>query len=274
MISMYLASAGLYNIYNDIPYLVELFLVLEGLIFSIALADRIKILELEKNKVQLSLIKYQENETIRLKSMVDEKTEKLQSALQDKEFLLKELNHRVKNNMQTIISLIRLQKDSIKDPKMSEMLISIQNRLNAMSEVHQLLYSSNEDLSFISPTEYFISIVNGIKETTYSEDIIVKYDIKSYLRTEEVLYCGLIINELVTNCIKHAFSLDEGQIFIKFYEDKDKKILEVIDNGIGFPKYAKESFGMDLIRSLIEIYLKGNIEIKNKNGTHITITWN
>ncbi len=274
MISMYLASAGLYNIYNDIPYLVELFLVLEGLIFSIALADRIKILELEKNKVQLSLIKYQENETIRLKSMVDEKTEKLQSALQDKEFLLKELNHRVKNNMQTIISLIRLQKDSIKDPKMSEMLISIQNRLNAMSEVHQLLYSSNEDLSFISPTEYFISIVNGIKETTYSEDIIVKYDIKSYLRTEEVLYCGLIINELVTNCIKHAFSLDEGQIFIKFYENKDKKILEVIDNGIGFPKYAKESFGMDLIRSLIEIYLKGNIEIKNKNGTHITITWN
>ncbi|WP_320036119.1 7TM diverse intracellular signaling domain-containing protein [Halarcobacter sp.] len=273
MISMYLASAGVYNIYNDIPYMVELFLVLEGLIFSIALADRIKILELEKNKVQLSLIKYQENETIRLKSMVDEKTEKLQSALQDKEFLLKELNHRVKNNMQTIISLIRLQKDSIKDPKMSEMLISIQNRLNAMSEVHQLLYSSHEDLSFISPTEYFISIVNGIKETTYSEDIIVNYDIKSYLKTEEVLYCGLIINELVTNCIKHAFTLDEGEIFIKFHEEKDKKILEVIDNGIGFPKNAKESFGMDLMRSLVELYLKGNIEIINNNGTHITITW-
>ena len=156
---------------------------------------------------------------------------------------------------------------------MSEMLISIQNRLNAMSEVHQLLYSSHEDLSFISPTEYFISIVNGIKETTYSEDIIVNYDIKSYLKTEEVLYCGLIINELVTNCIKHAFTLDEGEIFIKFHEEKDKKILEVIDNGIGFPKNAKESFGMDLMRSLVELYLKGNIEIINNNGTHITITW-
>lgn len=273
MISMYLASMGIYNIYNDIPYVVELFLVLEGLLFSIALADRIKLLENEKNKVQLSLIEYQKNETIRLQSMVEERTQKLQLALQDKEFLLKELNHRVKNNMQTIISLIRLQKDSIKDPKMSEMLITIQNRLNAMSEVHQMLYSSNENLSLISPTEYFISIVNGIKETTYSEDIIVIYDIKTYLKSEEALYCGLIINELVTNCVKHAFILNSGKICIKFYNSENKKILEVVDNGVGYPNHVQESFGMNLIRSLIEIYLDGNIEIINDNGTHIKITW-
>ncbi len=273
MISMYLASAGIYNIYNDIPYLVELFLVLEGVIFSVALADRIKLLEKEKEKVQLSLIKYQKNETIRLQSMVDEKTQKLQLALQDKEFLLKELNHRVKNNMQTIISLIRLQKESIKDPKMSEMLITIQNRLNAMSEVHQLLYSGNENLEFISPTEYFTSIVNGIKETTFSEDIIVNYDIKTYLKSEEAIYCGLIINELVTNSIKHAFTLNSGKIDIKFYKSENKKTLVVIDNGVGYDKYAQDSFGMKLIRSLIEIYLDGTISIVNKNGTHIKITW-
>jgi len=273
MISMYFASTGIYNIYNDMPYIVELFIVLEGLIFSIALAERIKILENEKDKVQLSLIKYQENETLRLQSMVDEKTKKLQITLQDKEFLLKELNHRVKNNMQTIISLIRLQKETIKDAKISEMLITIQNRLNAMSEVHQMLYSSNENLSYISPTEYFIAIVNGIKETTYSEEIIVNYDIKTYLRAEEALYCGLIINELVTNCMKHAFISNSGKVLVKFYEHENRKILKIIDNGIGYPKHAQESFGMNLIRSLIEIYLNGNIEIKNNSGTYIIITW-
>lgn len=274
MISMYLASAGVYNIYNDMPYFVELFLVLEGVIFSFALADRIKVLENEKNKVQLSLIEYQKGETKRLQIMVDEKTKELQTTVQDKEFLLKELNHRVKNNMQTIISLIRLQRDSIKDAKISEILIPIQNRLNAMSEVHQMLYTSDENLSVISPTEYFESIVNGIKETTYSEDIEVNYDIKTYLKSEEAVYCGLIINELVTNCVKHAFLSNEGQIDIKFYDNEDKKVLEVKDNGIGFPDYFEESFGMSLMRSLIEIYLNGNIEIVNDGGAHITITWN
>jgi two-component sensor histidine kinase len=273
MICMYLASAGIYNIYNDIPYFVELFLVLEGVLFSIALADRIKRLQKDKEKVQLTLLEYQKNETLRLQEMVNEKTAKLESTLEDKKFLLKELNHRVKNNMQTIISLIRLQIGRVKDAKTSEMLITIQNRLSAMSHLHHMLYAGEEKLSHISAVEYFESIINEIQESTYSEDIVVKYHITSYLNAQEAVYCGFIVNELVTNCVKHAFIANEGEITVRFSDTNHTKVLEVIDNGMGYPNYAEESFGMSLIRALVETYLGGALEIKNNNGTHITITW-
>jgi len=274
MISMYFASTGIYNIYHDVPYLVELFLVIEGVIFSIALADRIKVLQKQKDQATHSLLDYQKNETIRLQIMVKDKTKNLKQALEDKEFLLKELNHRVKNNMQTIISLIRLQKDNVKDKNVYEMLITIQNRLNAMGHLHQMLYSQDENLSSFSPIEYFDSIVNEIKESTYSEDIVVNYKITSNLQSEEAVYCGLIVNELVTNCIKHAFLTNEGEININFYiNEQNQKVLEVIDNGIGYPKHAKESFGMNLIRSLVEIYLNGIVEITTTKGTYIKIAW-
>lgn len=274
MLFMYLASLGIYNIYNDIPYLVELLLVIEGLIFSIALADRIKILQIEKEKAKNSLIEKEKTETIRLSKMVDNKTKELQTALSDKEFLLKELNHRVKNNMQTIISLIRLQKESVKDHKAEELLITIQNRLNAMSKLHELLYTDNENLLFITPTEYFEAIVNEIKESTYNEDIIVQYNIKAHIKSVQAVYLGLIVNELVTNCIKYAFLSNSNAIInINFYKYESQNILEVIDNGIGYANNTKKSFGMNLIYSLVEIYLDGNIDIKNNNGTLVKIIW-
>lgn len=274
MLFMYLASLGIYNIYNDIPYLVELLLVIEGLIFSIALADRIKILQIEKEKAKNSLIEKEKTETIRLSKMVDNKTKELQTALSDKEFLLKELNHRVKNNMQTIISLIRLQKESVKDHKAEELLITIQNRLNAMSKLHELLYTDNENLLFIIPTEYFEAIVNEIKESTYSKDIIVQYNIKAHIKSVQAVYLGLIVNELVTNCIKYAFLSNSNAIInINFYKYESQNILEVIDNGIGYANNTKKSFGMNLIYSLVEIYLEGNIDIKNNNGTLVKIIW-
>ncbi len=273
MTSMYLASVGIYNIYNDIPYLVELFLVLEGVIFSIALADRIKILQKEKDKTQNILIENQKTETVRLGKMVDLKTQELQTALNDKTFLLKELNHRVKNNMQTIISLIRLQKESLEDTNTAEILFTIQTRLNAMNQLHHMLYMENKDLLTIAPTEYFESIVNEIKNSTFSEDIVVKYNIKAYLKSEEAVYCGLIVNELVTNCIKHAFLTNQGVIYINFYKKEGQKTLEIVDNGIGFQQSKEESFGMNLIRSLVEIYLNGKLEMISTNGTKVKIIW-
>lgn len=270
---MFLSSLGVYNFYDVIPYFIEIFLVFEAIIFSIALSDRIKELQKEKDNAQNSLIKQQKTETKRLEKMVDDKTIALQSTLVEKEILLKELNHRVKNNMQTIISLIRLQRDGVKDKKVEEMLIIIQNRINAMNQLHQLLYIQNQDLSSISPTEYFESIVSEIQQSTYSEDILVHYNIQAKVSTEQAVYCGLIVNELVTNCIKHAFLINKGEIEIGYFNKNNKNILIVRDNGIGISDNANDSLGMSLIKSLVEINLNGVLRIENNNGTLVQIEW-
>lgn len=270
---MFLSSLGVYNFYDVIPYFIEIFLVFEAIIFSIALSDRIKELQKEKDNAQNSLIKQQKTETKRLEKMVDEKTIALKSTLVEKEILLKELNHRVKNNMQTIISLIRLQRDKVKDKKIEEMLITIQNRINAMNQLHQLLYMQNQDLVSISPTEYFESIVSEIQQSTYSEDIIVRYNIQAKVSTEQALYCGLMVNELITNCIKHAFLINKGEILISYFNQNDKNILIVKDNGIGISENANDSLGMSLIKSLVEMNLNGVLKIENNNGTLVQIEW-
>ena len=270
---MFMSSLGVYNLYDVIPYFIEIFLVLEAIIFSIALSDRIKQLQKEKDSAQNSLLNQQKTETKRLEEMVNEKTVALKSTLVEKEILLKELNHRVKNNMQTIISLIRLQRDGVKDKKVEEMLITIQNRINAMNQLHQLLYAQNQDLVSISPTEYFESIVSEIQQSTYSEDIVVHYDIQAKVSAERAVYCGLIVNELVTNCIKHAFLLNKGEIIIGYFNKNNKNILSVKDNGVGISKNANDSLGMLLIKSLVEMNLNGVLKIENNNGTLIQIEW-
>ena len=153
------------------------------------------------------------------------------------------------------------------------MLITIQNRINAMNQLHQLLYMQNQDLVSISPTEYFESIVSEIQQSTYSEDIIVRYNIQAKVSTEQALYCGLIVNELITNCIKHAFLINKGEIVISYFNQNDKNILIVKDNGIGISENANDSLGMSLIKSLVEMNLNGVLKIENNNGTLVQIEW-
>lgn len=270
---MFLSSLGVYNFYDVLPYFIEIFLVFEAVIFSVALSDRIRELQKEKDNAQNSLMKQQKTETIRLEKMVDDKTIALQSTLVEKEILLKELNHRVKNNMQTVISLIRLQRDKVKDKKIEEMLITIQNRINAMNQLHNLLYVQNQDLSSISPTEYFESIVSEIQQSTYSEDIFVHFNIQAKVSIEQAVYCGLIVNELVTNCIKHAFLINKGEIEISYFNKNNKNILIVRDNGIGISNNTNDSLGILLIKSLVEMNLNGILKIENNNGTLVQIEW-
>ena len=270
---MFLSSLGVYNFYDVLPYFIEIFLVFEAVIFSVALSDRIRELQKEKDNAQNSLMKQQKTETIRLEKMVDDKTIALQSTLVEKEILLKELNHRVKNNMQTVISLIRLQRDKVKDKKIEEMLITIQNRINAMNQLHNLLYVQNQDLSSISPTEYFESIVSEIQQSTYSEDIFVHFNIQAKVSIEQAVYCGLIVNELVTNCIKHAFLINKGEIEISYFNKNNKNILIVRDNGIGISDNMNDSLGILLIKSLVEMNLNGILKIENNNGTLVQIEW-
>ncbi|RXK12513.1 histidine kinase [Halarcobacter mediterraneus] len=271
-LAMFLSSAGVFNIYQYFPYFVETSFVLEAIIFSIALANKINKLQKQKNEANQRLLKHQESETKRLSKEVNKRTKDLKETLVEKELLLKELNHRVKNNMQTIVSLIRLQNDEVKNEKLNDILLTIQNRINAMSHLHELLYKQ-DNISHINTYAYFEVLIEEVKES-YKKDVDIKIDIKTNLRMEQAIYCGLILNELLTNSFKYAFPNLIGKISITLTKKNNLITLIVKDNGIGYNKEkVHDSLGLTLVDTLARKQLKGNIFIDTTKGVFSKIIW-
>jgi len=271
-IFMYLSSAGIFNIYEHFKYIIELSLIFEAIIFSIALADRINHLQKDKENAHKKLFAQQKNEQQRLEIKVTEKTKDLKVALDEKGLLLKELNHRVKNNMQTIVSLIRLQGDEIEDEKLHDIFLTIQNRINAMSHLHELLYKQ-DNLSYVKAYEYFDLIIEEIRES-YDTNVDIDFDINTELKMEQAIYCGLILNELISNSFKYAFENRHGNINISLDKVDNDFQLIVYDDGIGYNQNKpSNSLGMVLVNTLAVQQLKGKINIDSTNGVRVEIHW-
>lgn len=270
---MYLSSSGIIEDDLSSYYIIEIAFILEALVFSIALANRIKRLQDEKEKMQLSLITEQKENEARLNKIVSNKTNNLIVALEEKEILLKELNHRVKNNMQTIISLIRLQNDEINDSKINILLTTIQNRISAMSHLHELLYQK-DTITFVDANEYFEKIISEIQQS-FEHDIDVIYDINCNLSSESAIYCGLILNELLTNSFKHAFDKNKtGIVNISFFGKNKEYKLVYSDNGKGYnPNIKKSSLGLTLIETLAKKQLKAEMNISTNEGVKVKLRW-
>ncbi len=269
---MYLSSIGSFDIFTLFPHYVELSLVGEAIIFSIALADRIKQLQKDKEDVGNKLLAQQKDEKKKLELKVSEKTNDLKVTLDEKILLLKELNHRVKNNMQTIVSLIRLQSETIEDEKLQELFLSIQNRINAMSHLHELLYKK-DDISHVNAYEYFTLLIEDIRDS-YDRDVTINFDIKTDLKMEQAIYCGLILNELISNSFKHAFVDTKGTITIKLSKEEKLYKLNVCDNGIGYKESEIfNTLGLTLLNTLAKEQLKGIILTDTIDGVKVEITW-
>ena len=204
--------------------------------------------------------------------------EEIKRSLKDKEMLLREIHHRVKNNMQVISSILFLQAKKSKDPALVEGLIESQNRVKSMVMIHEKLYKS-EDLATFNYGEY-IKDLTAFLFRSYSLDssrIRLELDVGDImLDTDTAVHCGLIINELVSNSMKHAFPDESaGCISISFNNDgSDNYSLIVKDDGVGIKDNAlaenKGTLGMQLIETLTD-QLDGNIDISNDNGTSFKI---
>ena len=265
---MYLSGIGVLDFYKDFPYIIEASFVTEAIIFSIALATKINKLQDDNIKANKQLILQQKNEKKKLELEVNKKTAELQ-------LLLQELNHRVKNNMQTIVSLIRLQSRGITEEKYKDKFLVIQNRINAMSHLHEILYKQ-DDISHIDAQEYFDILISEVRYS-YKHYIDVHADITIKLKIEHAIYCGLILNELITNSFKYAFiGKEEGSIYIILNQNSDGYYHLIIkDNGDGYDqnKIKDNSLGTILVKSLVEDQLNGQISINSNNGVNIEITW-
>jgi len=205
--------------------------------------------------------------------------EQLRASLQEKEILLREIHHRVKNNMAIISSLLTFQSELSDDKKVIEMFNESQNRIMSMALIHEKLYQS-ESLSKIDLKEYIYDLVNGLIQS-YEADtgkIALNLNVEDIsLGISSVIPCGLIINELVTNALKYAFPEGKkGEIKVSLCSTNENMIeLSVGDNGAGVPEdfdFRKtKSLGLYIVTMLVENQLHGEIKLNRDKGTEFQI---
>jgi two-component sensor histidine kinase/AmiR/NasT family two-component response regulator len=204
----------------------------------------------------------------------------LSNSLKEKEILLKEIHHRVKNNLQTIISLLRLQARASKDDLVTEILNKCQQRIHSMALVHEKLYRS-KDLVHIDLEHYMHNLLEHMSSTfTISGPApIMNISIQKIpLMMDSIIFCGLIISELVYNSLKYAKREGEDLIInVDLSRSEDKVQLVVWDNGPGLPPELdiknSETLGLQLVSILVEEQLGGRLEINSTHGAEFRITF-
>ncbi|MCJ7643714.1 MAG: PAS domain S-box protein [Candidatus Aminicenantes bacterium] len=206
--------------------------------------------------------------------------EQNKEALREKDVLLREIHHRVKNNMQIISSLLSLQAQSLPDPEVKAIFRESQDRIRTMALVHEKLYQTN-DLSRIDFAEYIRSLAAYLFRTYQDEAgrVQLKTDMdKTFLDINTSIPCGLIVNELVSNALKHAFpDGKKGEITIELRESEGGTLrLTVRDNGIGFPEgvdlRATDTLGLQIVGLLVD-QIDGKIDVKRDRGAAFTVTF-
>ncbi|MEG4986770.1 PAS domain S-box protein [Microcoleus sp. BR0-C5] len=206
---------------------------------------------------------------------------KLKNSLREKEILLKEIHHRVKNNLCVVASLLELQSNTVADPQVSKMFEESQNRLYSMALIHEKLYRST-NLAQINFGEYLEDLVSNLFHSYNISNNQIQLQVLAepiFLNLETATPCGLIANELVSNTLKHAFpDGTTGTVSVECYQTGNQEInLLVKDNGIGFPQnldFRKtQSMGFQVVCTLTE-QLEGTIEISREFGTSFHLKFN
>lgn len=233
-------------------------------------------------------LKDQDSRIISSIEMVEDVTEmkrnheEIKKSLREKELLLREIYHRVKNNMQVISSLLNFQSEYFQDEKHIQMFKESQSRIKSMALVHEKLYQS-KDLTRIDFKDYITGLLNGlfVSYSVNASKIALHMDIQDILLgIDTAIPCGLIINELLTNSLKHAFPEDmKGEIHITFRKTgaDGERLYELImsDSGVGIPKEINikktKTLGLHLVTILVENQLQGELNLDRTDGTSFRI---
>ena len=207
----------------------------------------------------------------------------LRESLREKEALLKEVHHRVKNNLQVISSLLRLEADRLEGPVAEMVLGDLQGRVRAMAILHENLYGAGK-LSGVDVPSYLKSLCqHALRAGKLQQGKLIEVKVDTaplHMEVGQAIPCGLLVNELIANCLKHAFPGDRGgliEVALQPLTDSELWRLEVSDNGVGLPTNlasgkAHRSLGMQLIADLGR-QLQGSLEWKSVVGTRFTLTF-
>ncbi len=235
--------------------------------------------ELKRYRDRLEMQVHKRTQELEQEITEHEQTEhQLRVSLHEKELLLKEVHHRVKNNMQVISSLLHLQTESLDQPELTALLTESQSRIRSMALIHESLYQSENllEIDFNDYLELLTSKLNRIYHTD-GDPVLIDIDAAQIgLDIESAVPCGLIVNELVSNAMKHAFADHQGTPHVKVsaLRDRGDCVVEVADNGSGFPEGKDfrdmQSMGMEIVCILTQ-QLGGHIDMTSNGGTRFTI---
>ncbi|MGE0814311.1 MAG: sensor histidine kinase [Vicinamibacterales bacterium] len=205
-----------------------------------------------------------------------EVADELKASLREREILLQEVHHRVKNNLQVISSLINMQRRAVADEAARTALVECQTRVQAIGLVHEQLYRAG-DYARVPFSDYVRSLVTGLQQGLGSGRVRVQFDLESLsLRVDKAIPCGLIVNELVTNAFKHAFPDERpGTIQIRLTAADGRIALTVGDDGVGLhpsDDTAARSVGQALVRTLVE-QVHGSLDVIESPGTRYTLSF-
>lgn len=249
-------ALGIYSIMYNIPILVLVFTAIEALFLLLAFVDKLNILQKQKDSIDNKLVEELHERNAIIKEEVENRTLMLKN-------LYRELHHRVKNNLQVMLSIIRLQSNKIDNIETKEQFLKLENRIKSISKTHEIL-SLNDDIEKIDMYEYIYSLSEDI-ETSYSKEI--DFDIRTvvFISLKDAVYIGIIINELLTNSMKYS---ECTKISIYLTQKKNELFLHIADNGKGFKSsdINEKSLGLELVNSLVVGQLNGTIskDIDNK----------
>ncbi len=215
-----------------------------------------------------------------LEQRVEERTCKLQASLREKETLIQEIHHRVKNNMQIISSLVNLQASRIEDEETKDMFLVTKDRIRSMALVHEKIYRS-KDFARIDFVDYVRNLVSQMIRSHGTPAESVRAEVRGdpvFLNISTAVPCSLIINELVSNALKHAFPAGRaGRLTIEIGPREDGAFsLIVSDDGVGLPEgfdiTVTDSLGLQIVVLLVE-QLNGSLDVDGREGTRYAIAF-
>jgi len=250
--------------------------LITALIISLIIIAGLLAVMFSRHRVNRNLSKKLEERNLEV-ARTNRHLRETQVSKEEKEELLKEIHHRVKNNLQIINSLLRFQSDMVKDPEVVALFTECQDRIISMSLLHEQLYRK-EDLSFVNVTEYLTDLFNGLQHSYANHkkiDVIINAEVDSF-GVNTMIPLGLLINEIASNSFKHGFRGRENGVIDLKLKKKDDKNYELLlsDNGIGIPGNIDhdepETLGLELINIFVD-QLDGKLKLSNHIGTSYKI---
>jgi len=206
-----------------------------------------------------------------------------EQALRIKSALIREIHHRVKNNLQTIAALLRMQARRTGSPEVLDMLKQSINRILSIALVHEFLSKeeSPEESSFISIREVTQRILSEVTQGILDPDKNIRILLEGddfRLPPQQATSCALVINELLQNAVEHGFDVkNEGTIQVTLHDQVDQLVIEVLDNGQGLPHgfdiERDGSLGLQIVQTLVREDLKGQFALHSSNGVHARVTF-